>query len=523
MDTGRSTAEDVWQQISEFVLPNRGDFTAKRAKGSRMDQRVFDTTAVQANEMLAAAIHSGLINPASTWFNLVPDTIADLGIEERRWLDNAQRRMMRTFNSPTANFYQQAHEFLLDLVAYGTAIMYIDEETGDGIRFNARHLSEIHIAENSKGSVDTVARTFKFSARQAAQEWGDEKLSSNLRMALASDPQKEFDFIHIVMPRKDAERLGMDSLEGVAKNRDYVGYYVCEEDKHVINTAGFYENPYIVARWEKLVGETYGRSPAWNALSDIRMINVMSEVMIRAAQKQVDPPLLVSDDGVIMPLQTTPSGVNVGGVSLDGRPLIQPLQTGGSLSIGIEMMDQRREAIRQAYFVDQFVRKQGTPVTATEAVQNQENGLRLTGPQLSRVQVEFLAKVIDRVFAVHMRAGDFGDPPESLDQVDLNTEYSSPLAKNQRFQELMSLNRALESSMVLLESDPGLLQLIDGESYLRNAMEIAGVAAKHLLSEDEYAELRAQQAQEQQQMQEAQMVQEAAGTAADLKKAGVEL
>lgn len=523
MKTGRSTFENVWQQISEFVLPNRGDFQCERSQGDRADKRVFDTTAVQANEMLAAALHGGLINPASNWFALSTSDLKNSTHAAKQWLDEAQRIMMKSFNSQKGNFYQQAHELFLDLVAYGTSVMYVDEEGSDGIRFSTRHLSEIHITEDHKGVVDTVVRTFKFTARQAAQKWGEENLSDGVRSALAADPHREFDFFHVVMPRVDAKRIAPNEVNEVSTKKEYISFYVCEEDKHIVDVQGFYENPYIVVRWEKLVGEAYGRSPAWNSLSDIRMINVMSEVLIRSAQKQVDPPLLVADDGVIMPLHTRPSGINVGGVSLDGRPLIQPLQTGGNLQVGLEMMQQRREAIRQAYFVDQFIPKEGTPVTATEAIQNQENRLRLTGPQLARIQAEFLAFVVDRVFSIHQRAKSFPEAPEELQGVDLNVEYTSPLAKTQRAQELVSLNRALESSMVLLETNPDLLEVVDGESYLRDALDISGVSAKHIRSEEDYADIVQQRQEQMKQEQQLAVAGQAAESAAKLKKAGVDI
>ena len=55
------------------------------------------------------------------------------------------------------------------------------------------------------------------------------------------------------------------------------------------------------------------------------MVNIMSEVVIKASQKQVDPPLLMSDDGVMLPLQTFPGGVNMGALSDDGKELIRLL------------------------------------------------------------------------------------------------------------------------------------------------------------------------------------------------------
>lgn len=521
-ESNRSNFESVWQQISEFVLPNRGDFVVKRAAGARSDYRVFDTTAIQANEMLAAALHSGLTNPSSKWFDMRPrKPELQLNDNVRRWLDEVLRIMFAVFDSSIGNFYQQNHELLLDLVAYGTAIMFVDEEPGVGIRFNTRHLSEIFIAENSKNVIDTVYRKFKFTARQAAQEWGEDKLSTSIRQSITSKPDEEFEFVHIVMPRKDAERIQRESTRGIAKNRKFISFYVCIKDAAIIDTTGYYEMPYIVVRWEKLIGESYGRSPAWNSLSDIRMINVMSETIIRAAQKQVDPPLLVADDGVIMPMRTHPSGVNVGGISTDGKPLVQPLQSGGNLSVGLEMMEQRRDAIRQAYFVDQFIPKQGTPVTATEAVQNQENRLRLTGPQVGRLTAEYLARLIDRLFAMLQRSGAFPDAPDELHGQDLDIVYVSPLAKTQRVQELQALSRAVDSCAPLIQYNPGMLDNFDGDWLMRNAAEIAGVSIAGMKPERKRDEERAEKQKQAQGEKEAAFAAQAAQSAATLQKSGI--
>jgi len=513
----RSNFETVWEQISEFVLPNRGDFITKRSPGERRDLRVFDTTAIQANEMLAAALFSGLTNPSSRWFSLRPQKKEALKSDAaKKWVDDVTTLMYAIFNSDESNFYQQFHELLLDLVAYGTAIMYIDEDVGNGVRFNTRHLSEIFIAENSNHVVDTVYRAFKLTARQASQQFGDDKLSANMKGSLIGQPHKEFDFLHCVMPRKDAERLYGEKINQVKDDRDVIGFYVDVEGKSIVDIAGFYEMPYIVVRWEKLIGESYGRSPAWNALADIRMVNVMSETVIRGAQKQVDPPILVADDGVIMPMRMHPSGVNVGGVSSDGRALIQPFQSGGNLNIGLEMMEQRRDAIRRAYFVDQFVPKEGTPVTATEYIQNSENSLRLTGPQLSRTQAEALSRIVNRLFAIGLRAKAFPPVPDELVGEKLDIEYVSPLVKNQRTQELLSLNKALDSSMGLIQFDPTLMDNFDGNKYIRRAAEIAGVPASDMRSEKEVKEIRAQRQQQQQAQQQAAEAQQVAETAAKL-------
>ena len=522
MQTDRHNFENVWQEISEFVTPNRGDFIYKRATAQRLDERVYDSTAVHSNEMLASALHSGLTNPSSKWFTLNPVN-AELR-DSRDVMENIETRLRYMYaivNSPNTKFYQHNHEFLLDIGAYGTACMFIDEDEKYKVRFKNLHLSEIKFQENHLGEIDTVHRNFKMTARQAFAMFEESgELPDKLKRAAEDSPDKKFDFLHVVMPMTEYENV--DGFKEVAGNKEFASIYVCCESKQTVSTGGYYEMPYIIARWEKLVGEVYGRSPAWNALSDIRMVNTMSETIIRAAQKQVDPPLLMADDGVIMPLHTHPSGVNIGGLTEDGTPLVAPLVTGGNIQIGEIMLEQRREAIRKAFFVDQFAPSAGTPASATERVQIEQTGLRLTGPHLNRLQIEYLTPVIDRVHNILQRAGVFPIPPEELDSEQLNVEYVSPLASNQRQQELQALNRAIQSIQVLLEAgEHPLFDNIDKDGAFRDALDIAAFPKSQVVNKDDVDRTRKARQQAQQQQAQQQQAMQAADTAANLQRSGI--
>ena len=83
------------------------------------------------------------------------------------------------------------------------------------------------------------------------------------------------------------------------------------------------------------------------ALPDVKMLNKMSEVTIRAAQKQIDPPLMVPDDGFIMPIRTTPGSLNF--YRAGTRDRMEPLNIGANNPLGLNMEEQRRNAIRQAF------------------------------------------------------------------------------------------------------------------------------------------------------------------------------
>ena len=97
--------------------------------------------------------------------------------------------------------------------------------------------------------------------------------------------------IHAVYKRDERDVTKVDS-----QNKPIASVYLDPEEKVIISEGGFDEFPYMAPRFLKSSFEIgYGRSPSMTALADIKMLNKMSEVTIRAAQKQVDPPLLVPD------------------------------------------------------------------------------------------------------------------------------------------------------------------------------------------------------------------------------------
>ena len=55
-------------------------------------------------------------------------------------------------------------------------------------------------SKNINGYVDTVYRRYKLSARQAAQEFGEDRIGDKIKEALKKKPEQQFTFIHAVEP-----------------------------------------------------------------------------------------------------------------------------------------------------------------------------------------------------------------------------------------------------------------------------------------------------------------------------------
>jgi hypothetical protein len=511
--TQRQTWESHWQEVADYMMPRKADVTKQRSKGDKRSELIFDSSPLHAVELLSASLHGMLTNPSTPWFSLrfknVDTGDAD---EANEWLQDTTEKMYDAFNR--SNFQQEIFELYHDLITFGTASMFIEEDADDIVRFSTRHIGEIYISENNKGRIDTVFRKFKISARAAIQQFGEKNVSNTLRGVAMKDPYEEVTILHVVYPRENYDPKKKD-----AKNMPFASCYIELDNKHEISQSGFNEFPYVVPRYLKASFEIYGRSPAMTALPDVKMLNEMSKTTIKAAQKQVDPPLLVPDDGFILPVRTVPGGLNF--YRAGTRDRIEPLNIGANNPLGLNMEEQRRNAIRDTFYVNQLMMQNGPQMTATEVVQRNEEKMRLLGPVLGRLQSELLRPLIDRTFAILLRKKIFRPAPQFLSGQDIQIEYVSPLAKAQRSSELQSVMRAIEIFGSLSKISP-VFDHIDIDALVTYLADIVGVPAKVLNSKAQVNAIRQKKQQEmmqQQQMQQLQQVAQAGGQIAPLAKA----
>jgi len=512
LKTGRQNWETHWQEVADYMQPRKADVTRTRSKGDKRTELIFDSSPIQAVELLAASLHGMLTNPSTPWFSLrYKDEGLDSDDEAKLWLEGVTDTMYTAFNR--SNFQQEIFELYHDLITFGTAAMFIEEDQNDLLKFSTRHINEIYITENDKGRIDTVYRKFKITLRAAAQQFGN-NLSEEARNKVEKDPFDEIDILHAVYPRQDFNPNKKDK-----QNMEFESVYVEYKNGNELSVGGFMEFPFVVPRYLKASHEIYGRSPAMTALPDVKMLNEMSKTTIKAAQKQVDPPLLVPDDGFLLPVRTVPGGLNF--YRSGTRDRIEPLNIGANNPLGLNMEEQRRTAIRNVFYVDQLLLQQGPQMTATEVIQRNEEKMRLLGPVLGRLQSELLKPMIDRCFAILLRNNQFAQAPEFLSGQDIEIEYVSPLAKAQKGTELSSITRAIEILGSLANVAP-VFDYINFDALVKHVADLVGVPQKVLKLQSQVNAEREQAAQQQQemaQMQQLQQVAKAGGDIAPLAKA----
>ena len=492
----RSTWEEHWQDVSDYFLTRKSDVNTQRTRGDKRNIQVFDSSAVHSLELLASSLHGMLTSSANRWFALRFKE-ADINSDDsaREWLEDATDKMYLAF--ARSNFQQEIFESYHDLICFGTSCLYIEEDSEDIIRFSSRHIKEIYISEDARGMVNCIYRRFKITAKAAVEKFGFDNLSRSIQNTYKSSPFDDVELCHVVKPREMYNPKKLDK-----SNMPFMSAYFEQNDDHIISQGGFRDFPFVVPRYLKASNEIYGRSPAMAALPDVKVLNKMVEISLKAAAKQVDPPLLVPDDSFTLPVRMSPGSINF--FRAGSRDRIEPLNIGANNPLGLNMEDQRRKSIARTFHVDQLMIQESRTMTATEVMSRNEEKMRILGPVMGRLQSELLQPMIIRVFSIMLRNKLFSPAPEILNGQEIDVEYVSPMALAQRGQELSSIMRGLEIFGSISQIAP-IQDWLDEKGLVQQIVKTLGLPAKMIRSDAEVEEIKA--ARQEQQAQQGEMMQ----------------
>lgn len=512
----RANFEHHWAEIAPLVLPRQDDFfDERRQAGDRRTRNKYDDTATLALERGSAAIEGILIPRGQMWHGIqLPEELDD-DYEAQLWAEDLTKFLFRNRYAVKANFASQAHEFIMSLLAFGTAVMSVEDITGFGLKYRNSHLSEHCILENARGLIDVDYRRYRLTAKQAYEKF-KENTPEKVMDCLEKEPHRKMEFLHVVMPDVENDT-----------DFPFVGYHVSVEDNELIAIGGFKSFPYIVSRWVTAPNETYGRSPAMNVLSEIKMLNQIRKTDLKARHNAVDPPILAADQMTIRKLSMKAGAINYGTVGADGRPLVMPYNSGGRIDVSNDVIQQSRQIINDAFFVTLFQILVDTPqMTATEVLYRAEEKGMLLSPSAGRQMSEWLSQMVAREISLYEDYGIFEDDgllpmPESLKELGGSFEisYSNPLTQMQNAGEGSATERTIQSLIPAAQIDPSVLAPVDWAQYGDIIRKANGAPTRLFKSPEVIAQEKEQQAQAQAMAQMAQAAPQVAGAVKDIAQA----
>ena len=461
----RATFESHCQEIAELIYPEAAVFTGPAVEGQKMMRKIYDSTGIHANHLLASGLFSLLTSSANPWFLLMPANGMEREVAEIMNVLYARSEIMyHEINKSSAGFSTAMHENYLSYGAFGNFVLFIDEVLKkDSLRFQALPIQECYFVQNSEDKVDGLYRKYNRTVHQLVEKFGVDAQSTSVKqMYIDQKWDQVVECMHIIVPRENGDRNSFASTD-----LPFMSAYIDLKEQHLIFESGYHEQPFMAPRFFKSAHEKYGRGPGHITLPDLKMLMRVQQVVIRAAQKATDPALLLPHEGFLKPLRTTPGGLNYYNKSRVNLKNDIDVLPSGNPELGDQFADSLRNRIREAFYVDQLQLNQGPQMTATEVIQRTEEKLRLMGPFLGRAQMEFLGPAVVRVHGLLERAGRFEglEMPEGVGPIQI--VYISPIAKAQEQVQANGLMRAISILETVYKYNPESMDILDTDDIAR--------------------------------------------------------
>ena len=529
--------EKAWRQVADVCLPmhqriregtatNALDRLLKGPNATERGKMLYDSTAVWAVDRLAAGMESLVTPAAEKWHGLeIDDPLApEMTQEESEWFETLRDFQFAARYDARSGFQTANQQAIRSVVSLGTAVIFTEEAFEAKGRSSAAlpwlyrniPVNECYLAVDKQGEVDTNFRRFWMTARQMVQRWGD-GVSSRVKAA-AEDPKgkdEEFEILHAVMPREER-----GSSRGGNRESAFASFYVELDTRQMVGESGYFEFPFAVYHWVQPEGSAYGESPVMLALADIHTLQAMAKSGLQAFQQWIKPPLAVANDGVMNRPNLNSGAINYGAVDANGRQKIQPIVTMQRPDFAEQVMETRRNAVRESLYITLFQTLiQNPSMTATEAMLRANEKGELLGPAGGKIQAA-LARVVERELGIIERKGAYEPgsqlmPPESLAGRSFGVKFTSPLDRVRRAQDGVGIQRTIEAAAPLAQVDPSIMDNFDSDEIVRAMREINGAPSKILRRPEEVEALRQQRAQAAQEQQQMQQLQQVAGAARD--------
>lgn len=501
LETDRQPFWQHWRDIADYFMPKRYVWlqsAQERLSRIARNPLILDPTGTNAGKTLASGMMNGITSPSRPWLRLrAPAFDQENDVDVRLWLDEVARRILLAMAE--TNFYNSMAIVYVDLAFFGTAANLIYEDYEDVFRCYNCALGEYYLAQDDRLVVNTFAREFTFKVHQVVKWFGIENVSNNVKESYENGGNRwmnDVELAHLIQPNK-----GPLKIHGDYK---YVEFYWerSSSEQKVLKKSGFNELPGIFPRWEITANDSYGMSPAMDALPDVIQLQHETKKKGQGLDKLIDPPILADIQLQHKPTALLPRGITyVAGVNNVGVKPIYTIQLPlDQLTADIREVQAR---INETFYNDLFkmISQLDTVRSATEIDARREEKLVLLGPVLERFENEALDPAIRRIFNIMDRAGLLPEAPERLKGADVEIQYMSVLTAAQTAVATIPTERWIGLIGSIAGAVPQVLNIPDWDELIRDYGKDLGVKAKAMKTPDQVAAINDAQAKQQQAQQ----------------------
>ena len=525
-----------WETIQRYIAPalNR-EFRTRTPKDKPPTfEDVIDTTATRAWSITRAGLQAGITSPARRWMRAVTAPPAPGELPNQRiqdWLQHHDDVLFRFWED--TDLYAMLSGIHGENLLFGTVAGYGMETPDPDHPFVWTQLlaGEFCIAENAYGFVDTIYRDVYMTVRQLAQMFSYDKLSLEAQQCWRNgDWDKRVHVVQHFGPTPWTNRY--TGTGGEARWQEVLYEHDRAEDAHMpakyLRRTEHEENPAFCGRWDKAGTTPWGISPGMEVLPDVKQLQEMEEKKAVALSLLISPPMQGPPSTQNTRVSMLPGDINyVEGLEGTGKGLMPAYQVQPKLAEFAADEELVRRRIQGGFYSDLFLafteRPGVQPLNESEIWERKEEKLLGLGPMMDRLDREVIRRIIQISDHYLLRNGLMDDPPDELDEVDI--EYLNVIAVAQRTQGLTAISDTVSFVATYAQQqaaagrEPTALDHLNERDTIQMFADRRGADVRVLLSVDEVEEIQGQRAQAQAQQAELEAAAQAAATAKDVAAA----
>lgn len=457
----RALEEPDWRDLAFLFRPDDRDFNI-RSKLRRNTADLFDATGLYATDNFAKGLFKQATNPANRWFELgIADKDRQNFAPARDWLLRRTNMLYGSLSPAVSRFYPAARPWFAYLGVFGFGVIY-QQEHPDPVRGRiidrCMPIGQMFLDVDSEGEYDTVHREFRLIGRQIKQKFPRRFVPYSVR------DESEYIAVHAVRPNPDF-RPGDLGEHG----KRYLSTYFSPDLRDLCVDGGYYELPYHITFWNERANSAYPTGPGHDARADGLSLQAMEQSHLVAAQFAAEPPTLINENSGLTAADIAPGAALLGAVNDRGDLLVQSLERKQQVQLSLGQAEQKREAIRNAFYWSIMSLVSRPQMTAAEFQGFQQEMLEQLAPNLVNIQAGGLSPFISRRYLILERAGAWMNdpPPPELAGQRIEIEYVSPLANAQKMGVARAAQQFVASVLQIAQVIPEAADNLDVDAAIR--------------------------------------------------------
>lgn len=343
---------------------------------------------------------------------------------------------------------------------------------------------------------------------------GLDKVSQAVKTAYESDPFHRFDVIHAIEPRWERDETKRDKLNKPFKSI----YFEDGQDKTILSESGFDSFPVMCPRWMTCGSSVYGRGPGARALSASKSLQRLQARLATLVDYQNNPPRSYPASYKGKLNEFRPGGLIP--VSANEQAALRVAWEASGDPAALQMLiEARKQEIQRYFFVNVFqmiAASAGDQRTATEVQALEQEKVLLLGPVLERLHSELLDPLVSTAFNFMVEQDQLPDPPDELIGKELNVEYISVLAKQQKNASMQGIVNTVTQIGAIAQLNQSALDKLDTDAVIDELADMNGIPPSLIVAGNRLALIRQNRQAQQQAMLQQQQIQNAASIMKDV-------